>query len=57
MYFAKGNKSVLVGGVAPFDRTTKMEKLCGGGGGGGGSGVTSNITWANFDGSGGVAMK
>lgn len=56
MYFAKGNKSVLVGGIAPFDRTTKMEKLCGGGGGGG-SGVTSNITWANFDGSGGVAMK
>ncbi len=23
----------------------------------GGSGGTSNITWANFDGSGGVAMK
>lgn len=53
MYFAKGNKSVLVGGIAPFDRATKMEKFCGGGGSGG----TSNITWANFDGSGGVAMK
>ncbi len=25
--------------------------------GGGGSSGTSNITWANFDGSGGVAMK
>lgn len=33
MYFAKANKSVLVGGIAPFDRATKMEKLCGGGGG------------------------
>lgn len=31
MYFAKTNKSVLVNGIAPFDRATKIEKLCGGG--------------------------
>ena len=34
MYFAKANKSVLVGGIAPFTIATKIEKLCGGGGGG-----------------------
>ena len=56
MYFAKANKSVLVGGIAPFTIATKIEKLCGGGGSAS-SGGTSNITWANFDGSGGVAMK
>lgn len=38
MYFEKVNKSVLVGGIAPYDRATKIEKFCGGGGGGSGSG-------------------
>ena len=37
-------------------RPTKIEKLCGGGGSASAGGA-SNITWANFDGSGGVAMK
>lgn len=36
MYFAKANKSVLFGGIAPFTVATKMEKLCGGGGSSGG---------------------
>ncbi len=39
MYFAKGNKSVLVGGIAPFTVATKIEKLCGGAGSSTGGGV------------------
>jgi hypothetical protein len=38
MYFEKANKSALVGGIAPVNVATKMEKLCGGGSGGSGSG-------------------
>lgn len=56
MWFEKTNKSVLVNGIAPYIVSTKLEKLCGGVSGGG-SGSASDITWANFDGSGGVTMK
>ncbi len=31
MYFDKANKSNLVGGIAPYNVATKLEKFCGGG--------------------------
>lgn len=57
-----GLQSAPVSGKKTGDILTAGEwnrvlELLGEGGGSGSSGGTSNITWANFDGNGGVAMK